>query len=97
MASRIRRRGDAIEFLQHTRQIGRNIQQSHDDRQVEIMDPISSPMEKLAGRYRAQLLVRSNRRKPLHDLLSLWLSEMEVSAQARKIRWSLDIDPTEMR
>ncbi len=91
------RPGGAIGFLQHTRQIGRNIQQSHDDREVEIMDPISSPMEKLAGRYRAQLLVRSDRRKPLHDLLSLWLSEMDVSAQARKIRWSLDIDPTEMR
>ena len=90
------RPGAAIQFLQYVRQIGQNIRKNRDHRDVNIMDPISSPREKLAGRYRAQLLVKSNRRKPLHDLLSLWLSEIETSAQARKVRWSLDVDPMEM-
>jgi len=90
------RPGGAIQFLQYTRQIGQDIRQNRDYREVEIMDPVPSPMEKLAGRYRAQLLVKCNRRKPLHDLLSSWTNELEISAQARKIRWSLDIDPMQM-
>ena len=90
------RPGVAIQFLQYLSQIGHNIRKNRDYREVEIMDPVSSPMEKLAGRYRAQLLVKSNRRKPLHDLLSLWISEIETSTQARKVRWSLDVDPMEM-
>ena len=92
------RPGAALQFLQHIRQIGRNIRENRGYlyKGVEIMDPVSSPMEKLAGRYRAQLLVKSNRRKPLQDLLSPWLSETETSPQTRKIRWSLDIDPMEM-
>ncbi len=88
--------GSAIQFLQYTRQIGQDIRQNLDYREVEIMDPVPSPMEKLAGRYRAQLLVKCHRRKPLHDLLSSWTNEIEISAQARKIRWSLDIDPMQM-
>ncbi len=88
--------GAAIQFLRHIRQIGSNIRENRNYREVEILDPVSSPMEKLAGRYRAQLLVKSNLRKPLHDLLSSWTSEMETSTQARKVRWSLDVDPTEM-
>ncbi len=90
------RPGAAIQFLQDIRQIGWDIRENRRHREVEIMDPVSSPMEKLAGRYRAQLLVKSHRRKPLHDLLSLWLREIETSAQTRKVRWSLDVDPTEM-
>ncbi len=88
--------GAAIDFLQYISQIGQNIVKNRGYREVEIMDPVSSPMEKLAGRYRAQLLVQSNQRKPLHNLLSLWLSEIETSPQTRIVRWSLDVDPMEM-
>lgn len=90
------RPGAAIDFLQYICQAGHSIKATGNYRGVQIMDPISSPMEKLAGRYRAQLLVKSSQRKPLHNLLSLWLKEMENSTQTRKARWSLDIDPIEM-
>ncbi len=88
--------GAAIQFLQYVRQIGENIRDRHDYGEVEIMDAVSSPMEKLAGRYRAQLLVKSKLRKPLHDLLSLWIDETGTSPQSRRIRWSVDVDPIEM-
>jgi len=41
---------------------------------VHLMDPVPSPMERRAGRYRAQLLVQAGERKALHDFLSIWLT-----------------------
>lgn len=64
--------------------------------QVEVMRPVPSPMEKLAGQYRAQLLIRSSRRPTLHSLLTLWLPLIEQSGNPGKIRWSLDVDPLDM-
>ena len=53
-------------------------------------------MEKLAGRYRAQLMVRSTERGPMHHLIEIWLQQIENLKQARAVRWSLDIDPMDM-
>jgi primosomal protein N' (replication factor Y) len=63
---------------------------------VHLMDPVPSPMERRAGRYRAQLLVQAGERKALHDFLSVWLTQLEVEKLGRKVRWSLDVDPVEM-
>jgi primosomal protein N' (replication factor Y) len=53
-------------------------------------------MERRAGRYRAQLLVQSRRRGPLHAFLTAWLAAVEVLPETRRVRWSLDVDPMEM-
>jgi primosomal protein N' (replication factor Y) len=63
---------------------------------VYLMDPVPSPMERRAGRYRAQLLVQSRERRALHDFLSAWLARIAQEKSARKVRWSLDVDPAEM-
>ena len=63
---------------------------------VQLMDPVPSPMERRAGRYRAQLLVQAGARKALHDFLSAWLLQLENEKLGRKVRWSLDVDPLEM-
>ena len=60
------------------------------------MDPVPSPMERRAGRYRAQLLVQAGARKALHDFLNVWLRQLAQDALGRKVRWSLDVDPVEM-
>ncbi|WP_421867621.1 primosomal protein N' [Motiliproteus sp.] len=81
--------GRAEIFLQWVREL---IEQ-HDWPGVSWLGPLPSPMEKRAGRYRAQLLIEADQRKPLHPLLS-WLSRtLEEWPQARKVRWSLDVDP----
>ena len=64
--------------------------------ELEIMDVVSSPMEKLAGRYRFQLLVRSQNRIQLHQLLKPWIKVVESSSWSNRIRWSIDIDPIDM-
>ena len=64
--------------------------------QIEIMDAVVSPMEKRAGRHRAQLLVRSANRAQLHALLNAWVTAVENHRNARRARWSIDVDPMEM-
>jgi primosomal protein N' (replication factor Y) len=63
---------------------------------VRILGPVSAPMERLAGRYRAQLLFQSRNRQPLYRLLQALRDELEASAAARRVRWSIDVDPIEL-
>ena len=63
---------------------------------VAILGPAPQAMERKDGRYRAQLLFQSARRAPLHELVRLTLAELRGSKDARKARWSLDIDPLEL-
>ncbi len=63
---------------------------------VELMDPVPAPMERRAGRYRAQLLVQAKQRRPLHMFLSCWLARLEQAPTGKRVRWSLDVDPTDM-
>ena len=63
---------------------------------VKLSEPIASVMEKRAGRYRAQLLVQAELRKPLHDFLNQWRSTIEDARQTSRVRWSLDVDPVDL-
>jgi primosomal protein N' (replication factor Y) len=63
---------------------------------ILLMDPVSSPMERLAGRYRAQLLIKSPERSMLHNLLEAWLNQVTDSKIGQRVRWSLDVDPMDM-
>ena len=63
---------------------------------VELLGPITSPMERRAGRYRAQLLVQASSRAQLHRLLTPLSSNLESLPSARQSRWSLDVDPIDL-
>ncbi len=63
---------------------------------VEFWGPVAAPMERRAGHYRSHLLLQSHSRKPLHDLLLDWLPKIRELQEARRVRWSLDVDPQEM-
>jgi primosomal protein N' (replication factor Y) len=64
-------------------------------RGVRLLGPVAAPMEKRAGRFRAQLLVQCEQRAPLHRFLDAWLPAIETLKSARRVRWSLDVDPQE--
>ena len=53
-------------------------------------------MARRAGRYRAQLLLQSADRKALHAVLARLRPALENDPAARKVRWSLDVDPVEL-
>jgi primosomal protein N' (replication factor Y) len=63
---------------------------------VRILGPVSAPMERKAGRYRAQLLLQSRQRNKLHELLGYLRGALEGSKDARRVRWSIDVDPIEL-
>ena len=63
---------------------------------VRLMDPVPSPMERRAGRYRAQLLLAASNEGQLHRFLDDWLARLEGLREATRVRWSVDVDPQEM-
>ncbi len=63
---------------------------------VNVLGPAHAPMEKIAGRYRSQLLFSSADRQALHRLLAWLRPALEQLPSARKVRWSLDVDPHDM-
>ncbi|HKY93316.1 MAG TPA: primosomal protein N' [Nevskiaceae bacterium] len=63
---------------------------------VEVLGPVPAPMERRAGRVRAQLLLRSMQRAALHALLDRLVHEVPRLPGARQVRWSIDVDPTDL-
>ena len=63
---------------------------------VEVLGPAAAPMERRAGHYRAQLLLHAPTHSPLQRLFGRWLPAVEELPEARRVRWSLDVDPLEL-
>ncbi|MDX5375993.1 MAG: primosomal protein N' [Halomonas sp.] len=60
---------------------------------VSCLGPVPAPMERRQNRYHVHLLLSAGRRSQLHAAcarLTVWL---EASPEARRVRWSLDVDP----
>lgn len=66
------------------------------DQTVALGEPAPAPMERRAGRYRAQLPVQSQERRALHEFLPGWLDRLSALPEAKKVRWSIDVDPQDM-
>ncbi len=63
---------------------------------LDILGPAVAPMERLAGRFRAQLLLQAAQRADLQRVLGWLRPAMEGMAQLRRVRWSLDVDPVDL-
>jgi primosomal protein N' (replication factor Y) (superfamily II helicase) len=63
---------------------------------VTLLGPAPAPMERRAGRYRAQLLLQSNQARALHSALDCITLITEKLPERRSVRWSIDVDPVEM-
>jgi primosomal protein N' (replication factor Y) len=63
---------------------------------VELLGPASAPMERRAGRYRAQLLLHAASHGPLQRLLARWVPLIQPSPTPRKVRCALDVEPLEL-
>jgi primosomal protein N' (replication factor Y) len=79
----------AMQFLSNVSDLFHQVIQQD----VIVMGPVPAIMEKRAGRYRAQLLLLSQQRKPLHQLLDHFMQAISDLKLTRKVRWSIDIDP----
>ena len=81
----------AIRFLQLAQQIAK---QHH--KKVRILGPAPAPMTRRAGMHRAQLLLHADTVGPLQTLLAALLPQLDALPEAKKVRWSVDVDPIEL-
>lgn len=63
---------------------------------LQLWGPVPAPMEKRAGRFRAHLLLQSERRATLHAMLDHLIPQIEKMPDARRVRWSVDVDPQDI-
>lgn len=60
-----------------------------------VMGPVPALLAKRSGRYRWQLLLQHPSRAVLQRLLKSTLPLIATLPTARKVKWTLDVDPTE--
>lgn len=63
---------------------------------VGIWGPAPAPRERIAGQWRAQLLLQAANRNSLQRLLGQWAPQLGSLPSARRVRWSLDVDPQQL-
>lgn len=68
----------------------------HSVRGVKLLGPAPAPMERRAGRHRAQLLLHAATHSPLQKFMSTWLPTLETLPEAKRVRWSIDVDALEL-
>lgn len=86
----------ADDFLQDARSLSDQLLAHYQLHHLEVLGPVAAPMERRAGRYRAQLLLIANQRKELHQLLRALCFNLEQLASSRQVRWSVDVDPIDL-
>jgi primosomal protein N' (replication factor Y) len=83
---------DALDFLE----VARQLLEDRCGDTLRVLGPVDAPMARKAGRYRAQLLLQSSDRPTLHSVLRDLRPALEQDPAARKVRWSIDVDPIEL-
>ncbi len=63
---------------------------------VQLHGPLPAPMPRRAGYQRMQLLLSAQGRSALHAALDAVAPALHALPEARKVRWSLDVDPVDL-
>jgi len=85
-----------IAFLMQAKQL---LQKSiaHYGHAIQVLGPIPAPIEKIAGKYRYQLLLKATQRKALQTVLQTSMPLICQTKTNAGLQWSLDVDPIDMR
>ena len=86
-----REKADVAAFLQAAVDSARAAQPG-----IAIHGPLPAPMPRRAGYQRSQVLVEAGERATMQAFLPDWLAGLRALKQARRVRWSIDVDPVEM-
>ena len=63
---------------------------------LHVLGPAPAPLGRKGNRHRWQLLLQARQRGPLHALLLRLTAAIPELPLARKVRWSLDVDPIDL-
>ncbi|HEX5305877.1 MAG TPA: primosomal protein N' [Dyella sp.] len=66
------------------------------DHGLQLAGPMPAPMALRAGRHRGQLLLEASGRAQLHAVARPWQRTLGSLPTARRVRWSLDVDPIDL-
>ncbi|KXI24011.1 primosomal protein N' [Photobacterium sanguinicancri] len=83
-----------LQFLQQVRNTFETSPRFNQD--VCIMGPNPAPLARRAGRYRWQLLLQTPDRKTLQQLLNIAKPMVQLLPLAKKVRWSIDVEPQDL-
>ncbi len=67
-----------------------------DSQQTIILGPVSAPMARRAGNHHFQLLLQNSERQKLQLFLTQLIPQLYSIKEAKKVRWSLDVDPVDL-
>ncbi len=84
----------ALSFLKLARNEAEAISPSSP--QLNYLGPLPSMIERRGDRFRFQLQINSAQRKPLQLLLTQLVGKLEANALSKRVRWAVDVDPSEM-
>ena len=63
---------------------------------VRAHGPMPAPMPRRQGRLRGQLLLAAPQRSALQAVLREWVAQLYALPEARRVRWSIDVDPVDL-
>ncbi|MFA7320748.1 MAG: primosomal protein N' [Dokdonella sp.] len=63
---------------------------------IVVHGPLPAPMPRRAGYQRSQVLIEAAERATMQAFLPDWLTTLRALKHARRVRWSIDVDPVEM-
>ena len=63
---------------------------------IDLHGPLPAPMPRRAGYVRSQLLLAAPARAALHVALEGAVPALYAAPEARRVRWSLDVDPLDL-
>ncbi len=61
-----------------------------------VLGPTPAPLAKRAGKYRWQLLLQAQNRSTMQKLLASAKPAIQILPDAKKVRWTLDIEPQDL-
>jgi len=82
--------GDVQAFLREARELMQPVAN------VEATAPMPAPMARRAGKARGQVLITATQRPALQSSLAQWVPRLYELKSARKVRWSIDVDPVDL-
>ena len=91
----LRAEAQHVDAAQQFLQAAKRALRAH-DATLEMHGPLPAPMPRRAGLHRVQLLLSSPERRALHRALDLALPDIHALPEARRTRWSLDVDPMDL-
>ena len=83
-------------FLRAAKAALRDAGRGAEAQRIELLGPLTAPMARRAGLYRMQLLLSAPARPALHALIDAALPTIHALPEARRTRWSLDVDPMDL-